>query len=188
MCFCDWPHLTSLHLLPFLWVVTLSLLTVVSSDPVRTIPTAPDCSFLSDDVAPIRSRSCLVTYGTGSCIPLPQHVDSYWCPDRNGGCHGPKRDQVGHKPSCRRSAKWWPHWFYGWNVGQGRRGFWASALTRGKRFPCMLECRPRLFSLILLMVIMTFVPTGKMPHGGYVGCMDPRDPPGNRCWHLLTMY
>ena len=61
-------------------------------------------------------------------------------------------------------------------------------LTRGKRFPCMLECRPRLFSLILLMVIMTFVPTGKMPHGGYVGCMDPRDPPGNRCWHLLTMY
>ena len=35
--------------------------------------------------------------------------------------------------------------------------------------------------------VMTFVPIGMMPHGGYVGCMTPRDPLGCRCWHLLTM-
>ena len=40
---------------------------------------------------------------------------------------------------------------------------------------------------ILSDIAMTYVPVGKMPHGGYVGCMNPHDLPGNRCWHLPTM-
>ena len=53
-------------------MVILSLLTVASSDPVRTIPTAPDCSFLSDDVAPFRSRSGLLLMGLKAVFLCPK--------------------------------------------------------------------------------------------------------------------
>ena len=70
---------------------------------------------------------------------------------------------------------------------QTSQRFALSPDTWDERSLCILRCRLRLYSLILFMGTMTYVPVGKMPHGGYVGCMNPHDLPVNRCWLLPTM-